>query len=86
MKHYSVLFSPYAGVRKYTYKTTLELQPKDFAVVETPGGNHQVVKIVEEVAPPVFECKHIVQVVNFDHYKAALANDKADKQAKAERL
>jgi len=73
MKYYSVLFSPYLGTKTYTYKTNLTVQPGDFAVVCTPGNLYQVVKLVEEVKKPSFDCKHLVQVVDFTHYNEAAA-------------
>ena len=81
-KFVEVVFAPYTGNSTYTYKTVLDVQEDDFAVVDTPSKGFQVVQIRKLLSPfevdfdVKFSYKWLVQKVDTSGYEQAVAKEK----------
>jgi uncharacterized protein YbbC (DUF1343 family) len=98
-KFVKVVFPPHTGKRSYTYKTLLDINVDDYAVVDTPSNGMQVVKVVDVLQPMEvdfdvkFSYKWLVQKVDTAAYEElqqteqemlAVVNKSKNKRAIAE--
>ena len=69
--------------KRYTYKTTEDVEEGDYAIVFTPSNKYEVVKVISVHSPLEvdFEVKYkykwIVQVLDTDKYESNMALEKS---------
>ena len=80
-KYVSVVFAPYTGDKRYTYKTLFDVEVDDYYVVQTPNSHYQVVQVKEllelDEVPNNISFKWLVQPVLLEGYEELKEVEKA---------